>query len=160
MKNTIGLIIFLNICIVGAQSIENVTLSNGGNAISNGSNSINATIGEPIIGVISNNETLLQGFWFSSTLNSTLTTTNFSLEDNILLYPNPVINNLTILLKDTKSYNMSLWTLQGQLIMKKDFKGIPNGHKINFSALSKGVYVLKLSIDDINQNKTFRIIKK
>ena len=60
--------------ITQAQSIDTSVISNSGGTHSNANNSINFSIGETIIGTISNSQSLDQGFWSVIGIQNTLST--------------------------------------------------------------------------------------
>jgi len=69
-------LLFLLICaFIKAQSISNITISSGGSYQNNGTNSLHITIGESVVGTITNNASIHQGFWSSSFSLETLDTT-------------------------------------------------------------------------------------
>lgn len=141
-----------------AQEISKFVTSIGGETIANASNSINFTIGEPLIGLVANNESVDQGFWAGS-----LQVEPITVEEDlngILIYPNPVEEELNIYAGTNKIYGITLFAVNGKRALKKKVDSFLIEHKINTSHLAKGMYVLRLFIQDSNQEKLFKVIKK
>jgi len=61
-----------------AQSISQYVFGNTGATISGASNSLSFTLGEPVIGLISNGESLGQGFWLGAAASIVLSNEDFS----------------------------------------------------------------------------------
>ncbi len=81
-------------------------------------------------------------------------------ETNIILFPNPVINNLTILFTDTDNeFVIEIENLTGQKLIEKQIN-ISNDSEIqlDLSGLTTGMYFVKLSSPDTVVVK--RVIKK
>jgi carboxyl-terminal processing protease len=76
-------------------------------------------------------------------------------KSEIKIYPNPVIDYLTIeLAKNELSTSIELYDVLGKKILAKTLKF--NESKLDLTAISKGIYILKLE----NQSTGFRIIKE
>src|SRR5262249_55716486 len=80
-----------------------------------------------------------------------------SIDEGIELYPTPVKSDLTIHLKNNKTYNVVVYDLRGTVVEKRT---ISSSTKINMSKLNYGIYFVE--INDPSQNKGFikRIIKQ
>jgi len=64
--------------------------------------------------------------------------------NNISIYPNPVVDKINIIKQSTNTKNnlLSIYNMQGQLIIRRSI--MQEKTEINLSELSKGVYILKL----------------
>jgi hypothetical protein len=82
---------------------------------------------------------------------TTLGVKNFTLS-NIAMYPNPVSNELTIEAKNTIQ-KVEVFNLLGQQVLSINPKA--NSAKIQTSSLSKGVYVITATIDDVVSSSKF-----
>jgi hypothetical protein len=71
------------------------------------------------------------------------------------LYPNPVSELLTIK-SSLKNYTLSLFSIQGQLIEKRE--NLNAQEQFNYSNLASGLYILKLTTE--NSTETIKIIKQ
>lgn len=79
-------------------------------------------------------------------------------------YPNPFNPETTIRfsLPSMQSVEFKVFTLTGQLVMKKSFEKLPSGqHRIpmNFSTLPTGVYLYRLSTPSEGRSAYFSLIK-
>ena len=91
------LLLIIATYITNAQSISKQVIGSGGVAISNGTHSINFTIGESIVGEIQTGETIHQGFWAAVSEENTLGIENHSvLAEEIAIFPNPASNFIQI----------------------------------------------------------------
>ena len=73
-------------------------------------------------------------------------------DSEILVYPNPVLNELTVSAGDESgSKNLMLYNMQGKLVLSKIITGAEA--KINLESLTKGIYLLSISNEKINMNK-------
>lgn len=141
-----------------AQEISKFVTSIGGEPIANASNSINFTIGEPLIGFVSNNGSVDQGFWAGSLQVEPITVEEDL--DGIVIYPNPVEEELNIYAGANQIYGITLFAVNGQMTLKKKVDATLLEHRINTSHLAKGMYVLRLFTQEDKQEKLFKIIKK
>jgi hypothetical protein len=82
---------------------------------------------------------------------STLGVKNFSLS-NINMYPNPVSDEVTIEAKKLIQ-KVAVFNLLGQEVLSLSPK--TNSAKIQTSSLSKGVYVITATIDDVVSSSKF-----
>jgi hypothetical protein len=82
---------------------------------------------------------------------STLGTSKFEVS-NVKMYPNPVSNELTIEAKNTIQ-KVEVFNLLGQQVLSINPK--TNSAKIQTSSLSKGVYVITATIDDVVSSSKF-----
>lgn len=89
---------------------------------------------------------------FSSNL-STLSNNNFEISNNdVFIYPNPVINKCKIN-TENKIYNVKLYDILGKEIDNINL----SDNEIDISFLNKGVYFLKIQF--LNSTKTIRLVK-
>lgn len=160
MKAILTLLLLLLALQIQAQSGDPNVISNSGGLNTNASYQISFTIGETFTGTISNDTSIDQGFWTGVPASSLLSVNDFKLENSTLtFYPNPVTNFFTIQLEDVNEYEVSLYTINGQQVLQKTIIAAPQGNQIDIQPLSKGIYILTISISETNQNKTFKIIK-
>jgi glucose/arabinose dehydrogenase len=83
-----------------------------------------------------------------------------NLENSFLIYPNPVIESLSIDLKSLTSdtVEMAIFTEAGLLIHSETYLVKQSNIEINTSAFSSGIYFLRVKNDKIN--KSFKLIKQ
>ena len=149
------LLVTISIC--KAQTVEKYVVSNAGEANSNTELQLNFTIGEALVGMVSNESSIDQGFWAGSLQVEPMT----EIEDlnGIVIYPNPVEEELSIYTNNNAIYGITLFAVNGKRALKKKVDSTLLEHKINTSHLAKGMYVLRLFIQDSNQEKLFKVIK-
>jgi hypothetical protein len=75
-------------------------------------------------------------------------------ENKIVLFPNPVNNELKISLQNTENTEIEIIDLQGRILQKQIFNIANTELNINVSQLTKGLYFCK-----INNGKTTKTIK-
>lgn len=84
------------------------------------------------------------------------------LENQILLYPNPVKNTLNVQFTNNEPAQVVIYNIKGAVI--KDFKHTPDTHEnkvlsVNVSKYSEGVYLLKTTQENNTSVKRF-VVKK
>lgn len=79
-------------------------------------------------------------------------------EIELWLFPNPVVNNLTLEVvgKTVENLDIEIWNSSGQLIVSEQINSALN--QIDVSDLAAGVYVLKAILND--ETKEWSIIKQ
>lgn len=158
MRLLLTYFLILSAVVLNAQEIRKTALATAGKALTNSEYSIDFTIGEPIVGLVTNENSIDQGFWAS-----TLVVAPISIEkelEGIMIYPNPVETELNILVNNNPVYAITLFGVDGKRTLKKKVDPSLVAHKINLSHLSKGVYVLRLFVEGTDEAKMFKIIKK
>lgn len=159
MKNKKLLYILLLSTIgVNAQSISNQVISSYGLSAANGSAITDVTIGEPIIGTVSDgNSTLTQGFHQTNLIVTTIKENEST--NNYQFYPNPVNETLNFSYNNTvhETVNLQLFNVNGQLLWSKE--KIISNEQINFSDKAKGTYLIKITDIKNNEIKTIKVIK-
>ncbi|QCX01599.1 T9SS type A sorting domain-containing protein [Aggregatimonas sangjinii] len=151
--------VLLGICaITSAQAISKTVMASGGEALTNGEIHLNSTIGEPLIGMVENDLALDQGFWAGSLFVEPLTP-----KENlggIIIFPNPVEEELNIFTNNTKVYGIALFSMEGRMVLQKKVDEFETEHLIDASILAKGAYVLQIFVVGEAEEKLFKVIKK
>ncbi|MHA7058628.1 T9SS type A sorting domain-containing protein [Aquimarina sp. M1] len=154
---------FLLYCLAfvsNAQSIDTNVVSNAGGTNANTSHIITFTIGETFIRTISDSQSVEQGFWSGIAAQNILSTAEFQTDGRaIVVYPNPVSDFFTIRIPDIANYQLSIFNVSGQKVLSREVSPSPQGDRINISSLAKGIYMLTLFNTEVNDTKTFKIIK-
>ncbi|WP_400071497.1 T9SS type A sorting domain-containing protein [Zobellia russellii] len=142
-----------------AQSIERSVVSNVGGTMASAEVSVSFTIGEPIVGLVGENNSVDQGFWAGKGI---LVIPLSPGEDpsNILVYPNPVIEEVTVFTSQNKVYGIELFSVNGQRVLNQKVETSKSEYKIDMAYMAKGVYVLKLYIEGSTDSKAFKLIKE
>ncbi|WP_299668330.1 T9SS type A sorting domain-containing protein [uncultured Polaribacter sp.] len=76
----------------------------------------------------------------------------------VTIYPNPVLDNFTVLAPNADFNTYTLYNIKGQKISTDTFENNANGIDINVSGLSKGIYLLKL--EGARSSVTHKIVKE
>jgi hypothetical protein len=88
----------------------------------------------------------------------TLSNENVSLtEVDIVAYPNPVVNELTISGLSTDKNSIQVYAYNGKIL--KTFETIEESYKLDFSAFSDGVYFIRI-LNSENNYSIKKVIKK
>lgn len=158
MKKLLLCILFLSVTMLCAQSIDKTVVASAGSEMITSAITINYTIGEPVVGLVSNESSLDQGFWAGSLKVEAITAEKDL--DGIRVYPNPVENELNIFTDNHEIFGITLFGLNGQRVFKQNIENRQLEHTIDLSYLSKGVYVLHLFMKDSTEAKLLKVIKK
>lgn len=163
MKKVILLLIVLISYHIAGQSISKQVIGSSGQPISNGSYTINFTVGEAIVGEVINGVNIHQGFWAELSNDETLTLETLinPLED-IQVFPNPVVNLVQIRFKlnETENYKIQLFDINGKEIHNLKQTVQEQTKQLNISHLSSGMYLLTVRNPQSNYIKTFKILKQ
>ncbi len=145
-----------------AQSLSQVVIASSGATISGASNTLSFTAGETVIGYIANDYNLGQGFWLGAGERVTLSNEDFTVEDQIAVYPNPVTDYLNINFKDLEgeAINIMMYDINGRQVYKKELLDSTSNETLNFSGFSSGLYILNIEQLATKKSKSFKIVKQ
>lgn len=87
-----------------------------------------------------------------------LSVTDITMQAEIIVYPNPVLESLTIQLPEAGTFNGAIYNSLGQKMMSLAFTNQDSLQTINMSGLESGIYFVSLTGN--NSKFTKRIIKK
>ena len=91
--------------------------------------------------------------------NPTLSSTTFSDENSIVVYPNPASNFALISLpKNIESFKIEITDLLGKIIFSEEVKTKVNEYKIDLEGYNDGIYFVKVTNEKMK--KSFKIIVK
>lgn len=158
MKSLLTYLFLFITTYLSAQTMAKNTVSNAGLEMSNFEYTINFTIGEPIIGIISNNGSIDQGFWAGSLFVEPITIEKEL--GGIVIYPNPMIHELNMQTNNNAVFGITMFAVNGKMALKQKVESNQLEHKIDVSHLAKGMYVLRLSIENQKEEKLFKVIKR
>ena len=154
MQKTLLIILGLMITAISySQSIKSYVITSAGTSVMSSEGAIYLSIGEPMNTELTDGEIMIsQGF-----LNVTLTglvDTEDLLEEDIRIYPNPTVANLTLSLDTTDGdYEYHIYNQSGELIRKQIISS--DSEDIDFSSYSSGLYFMKVT----KENKYSRTVK-
>ncbi|MEP4028876.1 MAG: T9SS type A sorting domain-containing protein [Nonlabens ulvanivorans] len=130
-----------------------------GNTLGNADISVGFTVGEPLVGLIAGDGAVDQGFWTGYGL----LIIPLSLEEDdieILVYPNPVIESVTVTSPEHSIDGMELFAINGQKVSSQLFDTGTTENEIDMFTHANGVYVLRLYIAERTEIKEYKLIKK
>lgn len=157
MKSILTYYLSLTTACLGAQSVGKSVVAIAGNTMTVSEVAIGYTIGEPIVGYIITENSIDQGFWAGSLQVENITGQKDL--NGIAVYPNPVVDELTIFNDSNEIYGITLFGVDGRRVLMQTVEATQLEHKIDLSYLSKGVYVLRLLMKEDADEKLFKIIK-
>lgn len=151
----LGLFVFAH---YASAQIQSVTAT-AGSYLQGQNVSVSYTLGESIINTLENpNLKITQGF-HQTKLMVTAIDEMESLAINIKAYPNPVTDNLSLVVSEMLSTETTyaLFNSYGELIFQKKLDALNT--KISFQNLVPAVYILKVG-QGATTLKSFKVIKK
>lgn len=77
-------------------------------------------------------------------------------EFNLSVYPNPAKTSLNIRFEESSSYNLTLFSIDGRIVLKE--KSNSEHHVLNIASLENGIYLLRVS--DADRSKVIKIVKQ
>jgi hypothetical protein len=158
MKLKIFLLLFAinGLCSLPAQEV----ISPAGTHATGPGIALSWTVGEPVIGTISNGSyTLTQGF-HQSRLSSTATDDIVIPGLSLVVYPNPLTDLLMIRIDegDFSLLQYSLFDLEGKILISNKIS--KNPAQINMETFAAGKYLLHIGRKTGEPVKTFKIVKQ
>ncbi|WP_430426720.1 T9SS type A sorting domain-containing protein [Maribacter litoralis] len=150
--------LFYSICSI-AQSIDRSVVASQGNTLGNADISVGFTVGEPLVGLIAGDGAVDQGFWTGYSL----LIIPLSLEEDdieILVYPNPVTESVTVTSPESSIDGMELFAINGQKVSSQFFDTGNTENEIDMTTHANGVYVLRLYVAERTEIKEYKLIKK
>lgn len=151
------LILFFTINLAAQTTAKN-TVSNAGIELSNAEYTVSFTLGEPAVGLIANGESIDQGFWAGSLFVEPITKEKEL--GGIVIYPNPMIDELNIQTNNNPVFGITMFAVNGKMALKQKVEATQVEHKIDVSHLAKGMYVLRLTIENKKEEKLFKVLKR
>ncbi|RKE92281.1 T9SS type A sorting domain-containing protein [Ichthyenterobacterium magnum] len=156
------LLLFIATYITNAQSISKQVIGSSGLVISNGTHTINFTVGETIVGLIQSDEAIHQGFWANMSEETTLgIETPLSNTNQISVFPNPATSFIKVSYNENaNNFQTTLYDITGKQLYHIKEHAIGNETKMDISHLPGGMYLLVLKEKSSNYKQSFKIIKK
>jgi len=152
-KQTLFLGVFLLTVAINAQEV----ISSQGDSYSNGTNTIDFTIGEPVIETISDgtNE-LSQGF--HQTLLIITNIEDFIEDFSVNISPNPTSEFINLNVEKFDGVSFRLLDITGKIVKQEVLN--QSTTKVSLSTYPNGIYLVALIQKDNKKIKTYKIIKK
>lgn len=137
--------LFLYGTVIQSQNLDRVAISSGGIS----SDTLNATIGEIFVFSVNSSGISLDAGSQSDESNTggipnSITQTDIS-RTEILVYPNPVKDNLNLKINGLNSETISfqVYDVSGKLVLQSNKSGINNLYNIKVEQLQQGNYFIK-----------------
>ena len=145
-------LIFFSAIVYGQEVI-----SSQGDTYSNGNNSIDFTIGEPVIATVSDGTNdLTQGF--HQTLLTIVNVEDLDVMFSVNIFPNPTSDMVKLNIEKYEGLSYQIFDVAGKLIIKDIITDQKTS--VNVSNYPKGTYLLTLTNQEKNKIKSYKIIKK
>lgn len=152
-KKTLLVVLFVSSISLSAQEV----ISTQGDSYDNGTNTIDFTIGEPVIETVSDGTNdATQGFHQTN-----LTITNIEdldVDFSVNIYPNPAADVINLTIEKYEKITYQIYDMGGKLVDQSTLTSSTTS--LNVSDYPKGTYLLTLIESDKKKLKTYKIIKK
>lgn len=80
--------------------------------------------------------------------NDTIVYAGYADQDNISIFPNPVINNTVTVTSGSDFNEIEILNIVGRSVFQKRFKPAATKATLNLQQLNKGIYVMRVSFND------------
>ena len=154
MKQLIFILFFSTTCF--SQTISKQVLSNTGKTQSNSNLEITWTIGEPIVGLMTNGGNQLGNGYHPSLNLQVLSIEENTLDVQIKVYPNPTSQLLYVSHPEINSFGIQIVDLNGKQVYSGNFS---KDQPLDFSNYSQGIYMVTIENKENNKRNTYKIIK-
>lgn len=152
-KTLLAGVFISSISLLSAQEV----ISTQGDSYDNGTNTIDFTIGEPVIETVSDGTNdATQGFHQTN-----LTITNIEDLDanfSVNIYPNPTSEVINLTIEKYEKITFQIFDMGGKLV--EELMLTSSTTNVNVSDYPKGTYLLTLTQSDKKKIKTYKIVKK
>ena len=144
-----------------AQSLDLFVIASGGNFMSNQDVSLSATLGELMTETYSKTEIILTQGFQQSRLEVDTRVTDRGSEWSIMVFPNPVTDELKIdFFGDYRGkISIELFDMKGRKIIHQsmDKSSLRDVYTLGINNIERGIYILKITNSDFRINKITRI---
>lgn len=152
-KHTVFAGLFLLSVAINAQEV----ISTQGDSYTNGGNTIDYTIGEPVIETVSDGTNdLTQGF--HQTLLTIVGVEDLEVDFMVSIFPNPTAELVNLKIENFSGMTIRLFDLLGKELQNKTLSKINS--QISVTDYPKGTYLLTIINEEQKKIKTYKIIKK
>lgn len=157
---TLLLLFFFFSTLLLGQEVAKSTFATGGGTLSNGTETISFTFGEPIIDLVGFGPSIDQGFWASVVSEEVLTIEISPFQSiEIAVYPNPMDNHFYISTNSDSDLKIEIHNILGQQILTKTLLPSMDASLIDSSLWASGVYLLSVSVTDSDIKKIIKLLK-
>ena len=162
-KTFLGIICVFFSVFSNAQSISNQSIGSVATLKASNNSSITFSVGELILNNTNSDEGSLSSGFFNGLLATTSITPVEQVENfTAKIYPNPVLDLITINIENKYSDILSfeISDVQGKIVSKKKSAGYYNVFSLDMSNYSKGTYFLKIRNNKNADLASYKLIKK
>ena len=139
-----------------SQSIKSYVITSAGTSVMSSEGAIYLSIGEPMNTELTDGEIMVSQGFLNVTLTGLVSTEDLLMED-IRVYPNPTMDNLTLSLDiATGDYDYQIYNQSGELIRRQRISS--DSEEIDFSSYSSGLYFMKV-LKEEKYSRTVKIVK-
>lgn len=125
-----------------AQSISNSNLGFAGKTMTSGDVNLSFSAGEPVIGLMGNEQVQLGSGFFPSYNSELLATTSVNKDSNFNVWPNPVQDILNVSNPEMNQLTVRIYSITGQALTQ-----LTTTDKIDVSWLTAGIYIINIKTD-------------
>ena len=150
---------FLAIFSGHSQTISKQVIGPGGQTFENGNNKLSYTVGEVVVGAMTDDEGRLQlgnGYYPSLNL-STLNTETPELQLQVKVYPNPTKEVIYITHPTEQFFEVRITDVSGKQILQTQHQNL---QPLSVQTLTTGTYFITVTTKESKQTNTYKIIKK
>ena len=154
----ITILFYLSLFCSYGQTISKQVIGPGGITFENDNYKFSYTIGEVVVGAMTDEDNTYQlgnGYYPSLSL-STLSTETLELLQ-VKVFPNPTKDVIFITHPTEQFFEVDITDINGKHILQTAQQ---NQQSLSLLNLSKGIYFLIVRIKDLNQTNTYKIIKE
>ena len=142
-----------------SQTISKQVIGPGGQTFENGNNKLSYSVGEVVVGAMTDDEGRLQlgnGYYPSLNL-STLNTETPELKLQVKVFPNPAKEVIYITHPTEQFFEVRIADVSGKQILQT---ALQKQQPLNVQTLTRGTYFITVTTKDSKQTNTYKIIKK
>ncbi len=160
------IILFLNFILFASylmsQTVTPQIIGTTGNISNQNNTQISYTVGEPVVQTVSSGNTIITQGYQQPHYNISVIHEQQDVLPNLILFPNPVNNNLTIQFNNNQQTFINIYLFDAigkQLFFMQQLLSVNAFVDIPMNSYAAGKYILTIVIPNLNQTKTFEIIK-
>jgi hypothetical protein len=158
MKHKITFLCVITGFAMEAQSISPSIISSAGSTQNASGITMNWTLGEPVVGLMTNQGLQISNGYHKQLNLEVLSTQETNIEASILMYPNPVTDYLIVHNKSDTKAQFVLYNELGQPVIEQSLQTDEN--KINLGNLSSGIYIINIITEKSSKTNSYKLIKK
>lgn len=149
--------LLVSLLLLSAGLSAQEVISSQGDSYSNTNNTLDFTIGEPVVETVTDGtNSLTQGF--HQTLLTITSIEDFDVDLGVNIFPNPTAEKVNLTIEKFEGVTFYLFDVTGKLLQEALITEQQTFIKV--SGYAKGSYLLKLEGKENKSLKTYKIIKK